>query len=691
MMQLTTQAHDGIAVASPAASPEFARLTPEHRARVWAWEDAMRDIDGARNKLDACQRIAAVMIHERGWSPENLRRKFYAWKRGGRDWRVLIDRAQAPAAARDCPRAIVDNLFRTYCERHQRSNRRAWQSLMFDLRRGVAFRGIGDWRDIWMACYPGERPPAACPSGWVPPGMTYRNLQRYAKPSRYELTVTRIGPKAARACVPGVYSTRAGLLPGQLYQWDDVWHDDEIVMPGQATCMVRPLELCCIDVASTNKIAYGLRPQLPREDGGPRENLSELEMLWLVCHVLVNVGVHRNGCVWCVEHGTAAVRDPVRKIIDRLTGGLIQYRDSDVIGKAIHAGMFDGTGKGNFRAKALVESSHRLLHYEAAMLPAQTGGVSRGGDRPEQLDGIERWAAHVLKAWQTLPDNLRERLFYGGLSWSGYGRVIDAIYRSIYQRTDHEIEGWDANEWTEAEWSVDGRGDWRSMREIAHLPEPMQALALEAARTPGFTRMRRWSPIEAWESGRDALTRIPFWGIADILGMERAKRVAVHANHLIEFQARELGPGDHRFAGVVECPDGRSMALSIGRPYAVWVIPYAPERALVADAASGAIIGSAPRWASVSPLDTVQVQVMQEAQGRMVAALNAPIIARHTEEADDRLAAMEHTRRLIEDHEDGARAAAPRPCAAGQTDSLLALAGKAAQEKQETQDGNEEW
>ena len=82
---------------------------------------------------------------------------------------------------------------------------------------------------------------------------------------------------------------------------------------------------------------------------------------------------------------------------------------------------------------------------------------------------------------------------------------------------------------------------------------------------------------------------------------------------------------------------------------------------------------------------------MQEAQGRMVAALNAPIIARHTEEADDRLAAMEHTRRLIEDHEDGARAAAPRPCAAGQTDSLLALAGKAAQEKQETQDGNEEW
>lgn len=639
--------------------PRYASLTAAHRAEVWAKEDAMKKIDASPNKVRACEEIAGQFGHQRGYSPDRLRALFYAWVRSGRAWTSLVDKAKAPPKC-ECPRAMMDNIYKVYCGRHQRAAKPAWKQLMFDVRRGVRIEGVGDWRDIWMACYKGERPPAECPAGWVPPGMTYRNMQRYAKLSKYETIAVRVGTKAARAHVPGVYTTRAGLRPGQLYQFDDMTHDVEVVAPDLSKVLVRPQEFACLDVASTRRVAYGLRPQVPREDG-TRDSLKEVEMRWLACHVLTDIGYHRDGCVWCVEHGTAAIREPLRKVIDRLTNGAIRYRDSDILGAAVHKGMFAGSGKGNFKAKALLEGSHRLLHYESGMLPAQTGGISRGGDRPEQLDGLERYASSLLKAWERIPRNLRERLWFGGLSWSGYGRVYAEIVHAVDSRTEHDIEGWEANEWVEAEWSVDGRGEWRPAREIAMLPPASQDLAIACMRSPGLTRMRRWSPNEVWESGKADLVRMPAWGIVDILGMDRVKRVKVQANHLIAFEDRTLGPGTHRFAGAVTCPDGSTMSLCAGREYGLFVTPYSTKQAVIVDLSNGAVLGSAPQWAAVNPLDTLQVSTMQSAQGRMVAAMDAPIIARHQSEADDRQAAMVHNEMLIDaaGHEPRDRVRAP--------------------------------
>lgn len=632
--------------------PKIAGLPAAVRADACAKLEIMQWIDGQRNVSDACRDVCARYGHMRGHSKHTLRTLYYKWVRGGRTLMSLADKARAPDKPA-CPRAAMDNIYKTYCGRHQRANKRAWKQLVLDIRRGVRFEGVGDWRDLWRACYKGERPPAQCPTGWVPPGMTYRNFQRYAPLTKYEEKAVRIGTKAARAHVPGVYTTRAGLLPGQIYQFDDVTHDDEVVAPDLAKVLVRAQEFACNDVASTHKIAYGLRPQVPREDG-TRDSLKEVEMLWLACYVLTDVGYHRDGCTWCVEHGTAAIREPLRKIIDRLTGGAIRYRDSDILGAAVHKGLFNGAGKGNFKTKALMEGSHRIHHYESGMLPAQTGGISRGGDRPEQLDGLERYAASMIKAWERMPPHLRDRLWYGGLSWSGYGRVYDEIVHAIGSRHDHDIEGWEANEWFEAEWSADGRGNWMPVRNIAMLKPASQDLALACMRTPGLTRMRRWSPIEAWEYGQQNLVRMPAWGIVDILGMDRVKRVRVQDNHLIEFEDRFLGPGTHRFAGAVVCPDGSSMALCAGREYGLFVTPYSTRQAFMVELSNGAVLGAAPQWAAVKPLDTLQVSTMQEAQGRMVAALDAPIIARHQDDADDRLAAMRHNEILVD-------AAGPEP------------------------------
>ena len=172
-----------------------------------------------------------------------------------------------------------------------------------------------------------------------------------------------------------------------------------------------------------------------------RDGLKRHEFKWHVWDVLSNYGYHRDGCVIVLEHGTAALKPGEREVLARLSGGRITFRDSGIMGKAVHDGMFNGDGKGNFRLKALLEGmANRALHYASAALPGQTGGNARV-DRPEQLHGLEKYAEHILKAMETVPENVRERLWLGGLSWNGYGRIYDAINRGIHDRTAHDIEG----------------------------------------------------------------------------------------------------------------------------------------------------------------------------------------------------------------------------------------------------------
>jgi hypothetical protein len=52
------------------------------------------------------------------------------------------------------------------------------------------------------------------------------------------------------------------------------------------------------------------------------------------------------------------------------------------------------------------------------------------------------------------------------------------------------------------EWSLDGRGDWRSAGDIRVLPEAMQQVGKIALMTPGLYRLRRMSPLEVGSSIR---------------------------------------------------------------------------------------------------------------------------------------------------------------------------------------------
>jgi len=88
------------------------------------------------------------------------------------------------------------------------------------------------------------------------------------------------------------------------------------------------------------------------------------------------------------------------------------------------------------------------------------------------------------------------------------------------------------------------------------------------------------------------------------------------------------------------------------------------DKAVIVDPTTRAVLGVAPQWASVMPLDVDAVSVMQEAQKRATAALAAPVIERHADEAADRLAAMEHNKNLIAQGV-GATSAKPKKQRAG--------------------------
>lgn len=616
-------------------NPVFAALPSEERASVIVLEEVMKQIDAASNKLAVCKEWALRNGHRRGWSADRLRAKYYGWVASGRAWTFLIDQARVPKTPSDERRGFAE-AFKRYCEENQRASKPAWRAMLRDLRRGVNIPGVGTWRDVWAKQYPNERLPERCPSDWTPTGWLYSNAIRKFKSTKFELVTMRKGATAARMFAPSVYSTRVGLLPGMIYEFDDVWHDLKIAVPGINRKLLRALEFACVDVASTQKISWGIKPQILREDGS-KEGLGKSLFKATVCDVLCNKGWHPNGCQFVLELGTASLTPDEQDMITRLTDGAVTFREPKVLGQQVLKGMFRSQGKGNFKAKALIEGSHRLIHYEGANLPAQTGALSRV-DEPEQMYGLDKYAERVLKVWERVPQDQRDLLWYGGaMTFTAYRRLVADLYEIIYDRREHDIEGWEQNEWMTQEWSIDGRGDWRSAGDIRNLPEAMQEVGKIALMTPGLYRLRRMSPLEVWQQHSSNLVTLPHWAVCDFLGDDCYRKVRVGDNGLIEFQDRDLTGSAMklRYAALVQQPDGTGCRLAPGSEYGLYVLPHDMTKAVIVEAKTRAVLGIAPAWSAVDPLNIDQVKTMQEAQAKMIALQSQGVRERHAERSDE--------------------------------------------------------
>jgi hypothetical protein len=602
----------------------FASLPSKVRQEVNLWTEVCGRIDKAKNKSVAIAEESNKLGHQRGFSGASIRRKYYAWKKTG--WLAFID--QAKLTKQSSTHDIAEH-FKSYCENNQRSSKAGYREMMRDFRAGKYFEDVGTWRDVWENENPDVAVPHNCPSDWTPKGWTYRNLMRCAGLTAYEVTASRIGRGAARDFLPSVYSTRAGLKPGSIYQFDDMWHDARVNFLGHNNKARRPIELACLDVYSASRVAYGIKPRLEDIETGKLKNLTEGDMRMLLAHVLINIGYRKDGTQLVVEHGTAAVGGELETMLTQMTGGAVTIKRSGIISDQIHKGLFLGQGRGNFKLKAALESQHALMHSEAASIVGQMG--KDRDHSPEQQYGMQQYNAQLIKAAAALPAERAQLLRYPFLPFDQYVSVIGDLYNTLDWRTDHNLEGWEAEGLIASEFRMSLTSDeWIPMDELFKGDEPVSPLVMEALdKIPGLCRTRKLSPREAWNRGKDELVQLPKAAMPLLLGPKLATSCTVHHDGLIKYHNREYGPGEfHYHARDVKGPDGFLVNLKPGQKYSVHINPFNLDECFVSDPDNGAFIGLAMRWKTVRKDDTEALNHQVGKQMHVEAELRKPLAIR---------------------------------------------------------------
>jgi hypothetical protein len=632
--------------------PLFLGMGQRERLRVLALERICKAIDVAGNRREAMRAAAAAHGGDRGLSEGTIRSAYYAWLANNRNVLSLCRRNSV--SRNTIARRLADH-YKGYCERNQRSSRAAYDQMLRDIRSGQSVPGLGDWRALWDASH-GTPAPDACPADFVPSGLTYRNLQRVAGLSRYEQIASRIGQKAAFNHAPSVYSTRVGLEVGQAYMWDDLTHD-VLCDVGNNVRAMRPQEFACLDVASAYKAAWGIKAEILREDG-TRERLREREMRYLVAHVLVNVGYRAAGSTWFVEHGTAAIRDELRRIIRSLTRDAISFVTSGITGAQVHGGLWPGKGEGVPGLKAHLESSFNFVHNVAGSLPAQTGSNSRL-TKPEQVSGIERYCTDLMRAAADLPDETKRTLMLPVLRLSEFSDAIASLYRIIHDRREHALEGWEQAGNVEHCFRLAPSMPWAPIRKtLEAIEDPAKRAAMETAIvTLAERRMVSASPGEVWRRGAAKLTRLDHWATVPILADdERCRRSGrLSRKGELAFSDAYYGPGVHRFWPVLHTPDGRRELVRDHRDFSLILTPYDSARLYVCDPASMACLGYCERMVPGSRVDIETMAPLMGRRQEIIGMLNEPIAARHADDAAAREAMLAHNERVLA----GARAGLP--------------------------------
>lgn len=590
----------------------MAKLPDAVRREVMFLVTLMHFIAGAGNKQEALRICAAQSKGARGYSAFRLARKWEAYARSGKDWRVLVNKAKAgPAWWQSQKRVGLPKDFiewwRELCERSQRCDaaahrllKRIWETGVDDSvsppRRITAIPGYANW-------------PKARPDGDLPFGWDYRNVNRFS-PTKFEKAVTRQGRSAGANFRPLVYTTRKNLWVGSHYLFDDIWHDHFVnVLDTRKTG--RPLEFHGLDLFSACKFAWGMRVRTRNDETGVMDGLREENMRYLLASVFAQHGYSPRGTVLVVEHGTAAVREQEERLLFDLSGGKITVSRSGMEGAAAFAGQYAGRAKGNFRFKAALESLGNLIHNEMGFLPGQTGlSVER---RPEGLHGLLKHNDALLNAMVALAKDNPDRaamLRFDLLEFRQFQNLALDIYQRINDRTEHDLEGW---------------GDLVVQAERN----------LKVAAT-GCGVMRRMSPNEVWQRGNRELVKLPPAGIAMLLGHELGtERVMKRA--MFEFSDKEIDSDDVRF---------EALGLIEGEKYFTVLNPFAPNE-LFAFKANGSFVGVCPRIASVCKGDAEALHRACGRAARIEAELLAPVAKRGASITRNRIENAQHNARVI--------------------------------------------
>ncbi len=628
---------------------EAARVTaPALRELIAGRREAVGRIRaaGRGRTVDAIAEEARAL----GMAYETMRTLYYRWRERGDA--ALIDGRRLPRQGGANAWAEV---FKRYTENDLNTSMNGWRVMMADFRSGKVqdsmgtyadvFSAVGTWREAWSRENPGRAVPDSYPSGWVPDGAAYSTLMRAVSrdPDRaFQLAACRQGRRAAHRFLLDVLKTRVGVPVGGIRQWDDVWHNFDVRMPCYAD-VAQPLEFAGYDVASAYKCDSVMKPRFTRLDG-KRDNLKEQTFRFAFGAAMCLTGLHKDGITNIVEHGTAAIREPVRRQIALIPhyGGLIHFAQSGILSEQVHAGLFMGGAGGNFRMKPLVESSHgKLADRTAHML----GGRGRDADTMHESRGaLVRYEERLMRACERLPSDVAAMIEFGLMSFNDYQAAYRIVEREFMRDSVHSLEGWDGRQIQEYSLSeTPGEGDWHNARALLDMdPERARAIAGFLAAHPGHVRQRYMSRYEVWMGGQADLVRVPLMEMPAFLDERDMIELKVRDNGTLDFSNGYFYGRDKMIYRVdaLKTPAGYSARLSPGERVMVKYNPFAPDQIWVIDRDNGSTIGMAPLHSRAPMMDKAEIERAMGAQAHDLARKVMPVRGRHQDAAVKRAGQM---------------------------------------------------
>lgn len=411
----------------------------------------------------ACEAVAKASGGEVGGS--TLHKKLSLWLDSGRDDSVLIDKRRfSELWAKTAKAETLPEAFLVWAGGQMLGNQR---------KSAPAYRAIiARWR-AWRrgdhsAAIPGYKaPPRDCGKGY-PTGWSYENLMKRAQPPKEQLEMARVGSVAAQRYLPFIPGTREGVRFLQFVFCDDVVHDRKCSVPGFID-PVRILQLGALDYASGVYLKFGLRPDVPRDDG-TRERLQRRDFLTLVAGLLMDYGfpVEHKMHLIC-ERGTATMNLAEAQFLHELTGGQLCVGYTSMEGRFVLA--WDESKSGNSNGKGPLESWHNLFHNEGGAEAGQTG-MDRHRTPAALMNG-DREVAALNKMAMVLTTSQRQRLQMPYPSITQAHRETLQRVERINNRRDHEMEGFEEVQL----WRLKGTDmEWRGEGELVAMPEAALSL-----------------------------------------------------------------------------------------------------------------------------------------------------------------------------------------------------------------------
>lgn len=569
-----------------------AHVSSKRVAQVHLWCEVCEAFIGAsmHERSLVAKRLVAEYAGriEGGMSLKTLYRKAAIYRAEG--WRGLLTARERALGDGEPRHNIASNMaFLTYWQglvgENQRVSSAAFRTLIGNLRSGIEIPGYGTWREIWRMEHPGRAVPEVCPyreGVLLPQGWSQSNLQRH-KPSKWGLRAMRVGALAASNLLPMVQRTRAGLKRGQIIEVDDMWHDVK-VRYGKNQPAERCIELAMLDVA-TGYRTYLLKPIRRREDG-TRETMMARMMPYLLGYWIVVQGYRAEGAMICGEHATAALSKPLAYAIEQVTGGKVKFASGGLLSKPLLEGLHEGRPRGNFRFKARLESGHRAIHDALAHVPGQVGYTH--DNAPEELYGRDKVEGQLLRACQKLASkdpNLYDRLKWPYLRYEDYAAIVAEVVANLNARTEHNLEGWEAQGFIEGSFRHAVNEPWMDLSELELLPPAIQEAWMgELERRPELFRVRRLSPTEAWARREGDVIRAGRWAMPILLGDKLMMKATCSDRMELKVRDAEI-EFEATVVGHVVNEEGREMLLTRGATYGVWVNPLEASVAYVAEIA----------------------------------------------------------------------------------------------------------